>query len=367
MTVVSWSRLLTRLIYYFGSAVIQTAPMTVSDCEHGSAINWKIFCETLLLTIRFFPSLRIKELAVNCISNLSYKYIKQIPVQYPKFETLRMDKVIIRGEFLELLGKNCQLLKSLELSSTRNIKDICYEVLCLIKTLKSLHIHFCSYLKCKILVKNLRSLPKLMFLSLTFSKIQLEFLPTYTTFDNIVHLDISKSEISDNGMKCVCSSMPNIRNILINNCRHVTRLTCEYLILLNELTHLSAASVQLYFGMEDYFLKKGFQLKQLNLTGMLTVRTDTIAMYCPNLEKLVLDRCYDINVNWINCLNLCEVKNQYLRPFTKDNYSLFEVCHKMSYLSLANAYAKPNKLLRTIKPNIFRCPEHERTQIFAVT
>lgn len=128
--------------------------MTVSDCEHCSAINWKIFCETLLLTIRFFPSLRIKELAVNCISNLSYKYIKQIPVQYPKFETLRMDKVIIRGEFLELLGKNCQLLKSLELSSTRNIKDICYEGLCLIKTLKSLHIHFCSYLKCKILVKN---------------------------------------------------------------------------------------------------------------------------------------------------------------------------------------------------------------------
>lgn len=140
--------------------------------------------------------------------------------------------------------------------------------------------------------------------------------------------------------------MPNIRNILINNCRHVTRLTCEYLILLNELTHLSAASVQLYFGMEDFFLKKGFQLKQLNLTGMLTVRTDTIAMYCPNLEKLVLDRCYDINVNWINCLNLCEVKNQYLRPFIKKNYSLCEVCHKMCYLSLACVKLEQHKLSR---------------------
>ena len=186
------------------------------------------------------------------------------------------------------------------------------------KTLKSRQIHFCSYLECKTLVKILRSLPKL-FLFLTFSKIKFKFLPAYTAFENIVHLDVSKSDFSDNGMKCVCSSMPNIQNISVKNCRHVTRHICEYLILLNELTHLSAAFVQLYFGMKDFFLKKGFHLKQLNLTNV-----DRSNRYNCNVLtkswKIVLDRCYDLNVNWINRFNLCAVKNQYLRPFTKDNY-----------------------------------------------
>ena len=253
-----------------------------------------------------------------------------------------MDKVIIQDEFVELLGRNCQHLKSLELSSARNIKDIYYQGLCLIKTLKSLHIHFCSYLECRTLVKFLRSLPKFMFLSLTYSKIEFKFMPEYTTFDNIVYLDISGSEICDNGMQRICSSMPNIRNISINNCPRLRSETCEYLILLNDLAHLSAAFVSLKFGMEDFFLKKGFHQKHLNLTGMDDVRTDTVAMYCPNLEKLVLDHCYRINVNWINRLNLCEFRNQYLRPFTKDNYLLFEVCHKLSYLSLVHVYVKPN-------------------------
>lgn len=283
---------------------------------------------------------------MNCISNLSYEYIKQIPVQYPKLETLKTDKNIIQDEFLELLGKKCQCLKSLELSSACNIKDMCYESLCLIKTLKSLHIHFCSYLECKTLVKILHSSPKLMFLSLTYSKIRFQFIPADTMFDNIVYLDISESDVSDNGMQRICSSMPNIRNISINNCRNITCKTFEYLILLNEITHLNAAYLELDINMEYFFLKKRFHLKHLNLSGMINVRTDTIAMCCPNLEELFLNHCVDLNINWINHLNLCEVKNQYLRPFIKKNYSLCEVCHKMCYLSLACVKLEQHKLSR---------------------
>ncbi|XP_057306378.1 uncharacterized protein LOC130644690 [Hydractinia symbiolongicarpus] len=284
----------------------------------------------------------IKDLAISPKTKISLPLLNEVPIQYPSLEHLNVNRDVCPFEFISRIASHCKMLKSLHLHFCINIKNSILEEMKSCIHLQRLTLAHAEQLTCQTLQLILSSLNKLNYLSLVGCKVNFGTLNRKIEHPSIRVLNLSWTELSDQGLVSIVTCMKNIADLDVSNCKRLTTESFKYIGRLQSLLKLKCAYLSNSYvfdtNVEFCLIKIGLHLIELDLSGMPNVHTSTVAQCCPNLHELFLNHCLHPVIEWtpasIIFTSAGKTNYHWLSSY-KEYFSMLEICHSLQKLSMS--------------------------------
>jgi len=212
-------------------------------------------------------SKRICNLIIPIDTDIKTKRFANLPLRFSKLKNVKVNhySFFYVNEFVKSFTCHWKSLKSLEMDGSM-MSMVSYTLLLEFQQLQILSIERSNNLDHRGLAK-LLSLPLLRSLFLKASTLTFALLPEDLRLKNLLHLDISSSNIYDEGLDRVLQIMPNITNLSIAHCSDITVDCFQMVTKLSNLNILNAAyissvTVQMFFfeeNVQSFIIKQGFK------------------------------------------------------------------------------------------------------------
>ena len=283
---------------------------------------------------------RIKNLTIPS-ARLSLKTLNQIPVVYPGLEYLRVYREVCQYKFIDLLATHCRKLKLLMIEVCANIPDNTFERIKECTSLNSLSLYHAENMTCSTLQKIMEPLKCLNQLSLVGCKMNFApFNGNNIEYESLTSIDLSWSNVTDDGLKQIVSHMKNIAEIYLSRCQNLTTLAFKSIANLESLGRLAIGyftrNYEFDMNVEFCLLRVGMNLQYLDLSGMPHIQPSIISICCPNLKTLYMNHCLYPSIDWLRLNNENCEKSQYnWLSNTKGLFSLLGVCRCLEQLSIS--------------------------------